>query len=160
MHRLIPYFYVLCKKSTEREKFSGKIASYLKLSFLSVEDLTKVKREIQPAVRKNKERDKSHEIYTRFGRPLLQFADPVVLAFDIETTKLPLKFPDSSVDQIMMISYMIDGQGYLVTNREIISQDIEDFEYTPRPEFPGPFTIFNEPDESGQVKFWSTCPTG
>lgn len=47
----------------------------------------------------------------------------------------------------MMISYMIDGQGYLITNREIISQDIEDFEYTPRPEFPGPFIIFNEPDE-------------
>lgn len=70
-----------------------------------------------------------------------------MLAFDIETTKLPLKFPDSSIDQIMMISYMIDGQGYLITNREIISQDIEDFEYTPRPEFPGPFIILNEPDE-------------
>ncbi len=36
--------------------------------------------------------------------------DMIVLAFDIETTKLPLKFPDSSTDQIMMISYMIDGQ--------------------------------------------------
>ena len=36
--------------------------------------------------------------------------EPVVLAYDIETTKLPLKFPDSSTDQIMMISYMIDGQ--------------------------------------------------
>jgi len=36
--------------------------------------------------------------------------EPVVLAFDIETTKLPLKFPDSSTDSIMMISYMIDGQ--------------------------------------------------
>ena len=35
--------------------------------------------------------------------------EPVVLAFDIETTKLPLKFPDSQTDQIMMISYMIDG---------------------------------------------------
>lgn len=33
-----------------------------------------------------------------------------MLAFDIETTKLPLKFPDSSMDQIIMISYMIDGQ--------------------------------------------------
>ena len=73
--------------------------------------------------------------------------DPVVLAFDIETTKLPLKFPDSSIDQIIMISYMIDGQGYLITNREIISQDIEDFEYTPRPEFQGPFIVFNEKDE-------------
>ena len=36
--------------------------------------------------------------------------EPVVLAYDIETTKLPLKFPDSSFDSIMMISYMIDGQ--------------------------------------------------
>lgn len=36
--------------------------------------------------------------------------DPVVLAFDIETTKLPLKFPDAQTDQIMMISYMIDAQ--------------------------------------------------
>ncbi|KAG7753385.1 hypothetical protein KL911_002778 [Ogataea haglerorum] len=77
----------------------------------------------------------------------LAFADPVVLAFDIETTKAPLKFPDSSVDQIMMISYMIDGEGYLITNREIISEDIEDFEYTPKPEYPGYFAIFNEPSE-------------
>ncbi|AET37355.1 DNA polymerase epsilon catalytic subunit Ecym_1099 [Eremothecium cymbalariae DBVPG len=75
------------------------------------------------------------------------FADPVVLAFDIETTKAPLKFPDSSIDQIMMISYMIDGEGFLITNREIISEDIEDFEYTPRPEYPGQFTVFNEADE-------------
>ena len=40
--------------------------------------------------------------------PSLQ--EPVVMAYDIETTKLPLKFPDSSIDVIMMISYMIDGQ--------------------------------------------------
>ncbi|GES67478.1 hypothetical protein SCEPF1_0005004900 [Saccharomyces cerevisiae] len=77
----------------------------------------------------------------------IAFADPVVMAFDIETTKPPLKFPDSAVDQIMMISYMIDGEGFLITNREIISEDIEDFEYTPKPEYPGFFTIFNENDE-------------
>lgn len=41
---------------------------------------------------------------------ILSLQDPVVLAFDIETTKLPLKFPDAETDQIMMISYMIDGQ--------------------------------------------------
>lgn len=74
-------------------------------------------------------------------------ADPVVMAFDIETTKLPLKFPDSKHDQVMMISYMIDGNGFLITNREIVSEDIEDFEYTPKPEFPGHFTIFNEANE-------------
>lgn len=37
-------------------------------------------------------------------------AEPVVMAFDIETTKAPLKFPDSATDQVMMISYMIDAQ--------------------------------------------------
>lgn len=37
-------------------------------------------------------------------------AEPVVMAFDIETTKAPLKFPDQQQDQVMMISYMIDGQ--------------------------------------------------
>lgn len=98
-------------------------------------------------------------------------AEPVVMAFDIETTKAPLKFPDQQTDQVMMISYMIDGQvrtgssfhpegnqgnfsplaatsqGFLITNREIVSADIEDFEYTPKPEYEGPFTIFNEADE-------------
>ncbi len=77
----------------------------------------------------------------------LQRAEPVVLAFDIETTKLPLKFPDAVIDQVMMISYMIDGQGFLITNREIVSEDIADFEYTPRQEYEGPFMVFNEPDE-------------
>lgn len=79
-------------------------------------------------------------------------ADPVVMAFDIETTKLPLKFPDAAVDQIMMMSYMIDGQGFLITNREIVSEDIADFEYTPKPEYPGPFMIFNEPDEKAVIE--------
>ncbi|KAK4057447.1 DNA polymerase epsilon catalytic subunit [Microbotryomycetes sp. JL221] len=79
-------------------------------------------------------------------------AEPVVMAFDIETTKAPLKFPDSQTDQVMMISYMIDGQGFLITNREIVSADIEDFEYTPKPEFEGPFTIFNEADEAATIR--------
>ncbi|XP_049530617.1 DNA polymerase epsilon catalytic subunit 1 [Anopheles darlingi] len=78
--------------------------------------------------------------------------EPVVLAFDIETTKLPLKFPDAQTDQIMMISYMIDGQGYLITNREIISNDVDDFEYTPKPEFEGNFIVFNEPNELGLLQ--------
>lgn len=79
-------------------------------------------------------------------------AEPVVLAFDIETTKAPLKFPDAAIDQVMMISYMIDGQGFLITNREIISEDIGDFDYTPKPEYPGPFMIFNEPDEKAVLE--------
>ena len=82
----------------------------------------------------------------------IQRADPVVLAYDIETTKLPLKFPDAVIDQIMMISYMIDGQGFLITNREIVSEDIADFEYTPKPEYEGPFLVFNEPDEKSVIE--------
>ncbi|BGP19454.1 hypothetical protein JCM10213_006274 [Rhodosporidiobolus nylandii] len=78
-------------------------------------------------------------------------AEPVVLAFDIETTKAPLKFPDQMTDQVMMISYMIDGQGFLITNREIVGADIEDFEYTPKPDYEGPFTIFNEADEPATI---------
>jgi DNA polymerase epsilon subunit 1 len=78
---------------------------------------------------------------------LVKRAEPVVMAYDIETTKQPLKFPDQQTDQIMMISYMIDGQGYLITNREIVSEDIDDFEYTPKEEYQGEFTVFNEPDE-------------
>lgn len=48
------------------------------------------------------------EIKRQFDR--VARADPVVFAFDIETTKLPLKFPDAAIDSVMMISYMIDGQ--------------------------------------------------
>lgn len=52
---------------------------------------------------------------------LLQRAEARICAFDIETTKLPLKFPDASYDSVMMISYMIDGQGYLIVNREVFT---------------------------------------
>ena len=49
----------------------------------------------------------------------------------------------------MMISYMLDGEGYLITNREVVSEDIEDFEFTPKPEYEGLFTVFNEANEEG-----------
>lgn len=51
----------------------------------------------------------------------LKRADPVVLAYDIETTKSPLKFPDATIDSIMMISYMIDGQVCTISKIHLIS---------------------------------------
>lgn len=78
---------------------------------------------------------------------LLEIPEVTVLAFDIETTKAKLKFPDSKVDQVMMISYMIGSEGFLIVNREIVAEDIESFEYTPKPEYPGMFTVFNVADE-------------
>ncbi|KAK1323653.1 DNA polymerase epsilon catalytic subunit A [Acorus calamus] len=85
---------------------------------------------------------------------LLQRADVHVCAFDIETTKLPLKFPDAEYDLIMMISYMVDGQGYLIINRECVGEDIEDLEYTPKPEFEGYFKVTNAKNEEELIILW------
>lgn len=75
-------------------------------------------------------------------------------AFDIETTKLPMCFPNAETDQVFMISYMLDRQGFLVVNREVVSKDIRSFEYTPKPDFQGPFTVFNEKNEFELLKRW------
>lgn len=56
-----------------------------------------------------KARDRDLPIITKRD-DIIEPIEPIVLAYDIETTKLPLKFPDANTDQIMMISYMIDGQ--------------------------------------------------
>lgn len=53
-----------------------------------------------------------------------------------------LKFPNADNDRIYMISYMTPGQGYLITNREIVSADVDDFEYTPLPKYPGTASYF------------------
>ena len=52
----------------------------------------------------------------------------------------------------MMISYMLDTDGYLIVNRNIVSEDIADFEYTPKPEYVGTFKVFNEPDEKSTLE--------
>lgn len=89
---------------------------------------------------------------------LVEKAEPRILAFDIECTKQPHKFPDASFDQVFMISYMFDGQGYLIINREVVTEDIEDFEYTPKPEYAGPFEVMNEPDEEATLRrFFEHC---
>jgi DNA polymerase epsilon subunit 1 len=90
-------------------------------------------------------------------KQMLDKADLRVLAFDIETTKAALKFPNADFDFIMMISYIIDGKGFLITNRSIVGDDVQDFEYSPKPEYDvGMFTVFNEPDEKALLdKFFS-----
>jgi DNA polymerase epsilon subunit 1 len=92
-------------------------------------------------------------------------ANPTFLAFDIECTKAPLKFPSADVDEIFMISYMVScsstgsggaggpgPQGYLICSRSVVSADVNDFEYTPKPNYPGPFHIFNEVDEKALLE--------
>lgn len=85
-------------------------------------------------------------------REMLELCEPRVLAFDIECEKSPLKFPNAENDRVFMISYMLANQGYLIINREVVSEDIEDFEYTPKPNFPGPFKVFNVTNEEELLK--------
>ena len=96
-------------------------------------------------------------------QPILSDADietkgnPTFLAFDIECAKAPLKFPSADVDEIYMISYMVSNgkgtpQGFLICSRSIVSEDVSDFEYTPKPTYPGPFHIFNETDEKNLIR--------
>ncbi|KAL3782437.1 hypothetical protein HJC23_006010 [Cyclotella cryptica] len=82
----------------------------------------------------------------------LKKANPKVLAFDIECTKAPLKFPDAEVDSIFMISYMVDGQGYLLLSRHVVGDDVANFEYTPKPKYPGPFVVMNELTEEALLR--------
>ena len=79
-------------------------------------------------------------------------ANPTYMAFDIECTKAPLKFPSADVDSIFMISYMVRGRGYLIVSRHVVSQRVHDFEYTPKPSYPGPFHIFNEETEEALLR--------
>ena len=83
---------------------------------------------------------------------MLTKPDLRVFAWDIETSKAPLKFPDSSIDPIIMISAMADGRGYLFVNREEVVKDIEDFDYAPKPDMEGHFTISNCEDEKSMLQ--------
>jgi DNA polymerase epsilon subunit 1 len=60
-----------------------------------------------------------------------------VMAFDIETSKKPLRFPDADKDQIMMISLMEKGGATLIVNRAFCGESIPPFRYEPplKPEF-------------------------
>ena len=85
-------------------------------------------------------------------KDMLELCEPRILAYDIECEKSPLKFPNAEVDRIYMISYMIAGQGYLIVNRDIVSKDIQELEYTPMAKFPGPFKVMNEKNEEALIR--------
>jgi hypothetical protein len=54
-----------------------------------------------------------------------------------EASSSPAAAESFSGLQVFMISYMIDKRGFLIVNREVVSEDIADFEYTPKAEFQG-----------------------
>ncbi|ELA42787.1 uncharacterized protein VICG_00102 [Vittaforma corneae ATCC 50505] len=77
----------------------------------------------------------------------IAYPDLRIFAFDIETTKPPLKFPNPESDQVMMISIMTDEFGELITNRQIVSEDIQVFEYHAKDDMRCMFRVSNEPSE-------------
>jgi len=79
----------------------------------------------------------------------ISYPDLRIMAFDIETTKPPLKFPSARSDSIMMISAMTDRFGELIINREYVSEDITEFEYEAKEDMRCTFQISNERDEEG-----------
>ncbi|VDK87417.1 unnamed protein product, partial [Onchocerca ochengi] len=199
-----------------KNHLSGLKRTYLKISFPSLSELLKFKKDITPILRRNQEREKQTTSYTNLlikhfgsrelqpdeggalekiidlrehdlpyqmrvcidievfvglwyrviGRDydrqpkiirhptLIDPPEPVILAYDIEVTKLPLKFPDSAFDEIMMISYMVNDNGFLIINRQIISTDVDNFEYTPKPEYKGIFRVINLPDEKAVIRYF------
>lgn len=80
-------------------------------------------------------------------RQRIAYPDLRILAFDIETTKPPLKFPNPETDQVMMVSIMTDDFGELITNRQIVSEDIQEFEYHAKDDMQCAFRVSNETSE-------------
>ncbi|KAK6090615.1 hypothetical protein P3W45_000338 [Vairimorpha bombi] len=87
------------------------------------------------------------EEYTIEKSDLIGMPEFRVFAFDIETMKKPLRFPDSRYDQIMMISIKTESSNILITNRSVVSEDIGTFEYSPKDDMQSIFTIFNMKNE-------------
>ena len=68
---------------------------------------------------KNVKKDKGQR-----GMPELK-----ILAYDIETAKDPLKFPDPQKDEVMMISLMYEGEAFLIVNCGFCGDKVRQFDY-------------------------------
>ncbi|EZG43301.1 DNA polymerase [Gregarina niphandrodes] len=73
-----------------------------------------------------------------------------ILAWDIETHKAPLKFPQAEIDPVMSISYYTNQGGYLLVNRQHFSRDIADFTF----QFKSEFKVYNFDEEKTLLKFF------
>jgi len=49
---------------------------------------------------------------------------------------------------------MLDNKGYLLVNRQVVADDVPDFEYTPKKAFPGHFEVLNLKDEAATIRFF------
>lgn len=79
-----------------------------------------------------------------------------ILAWDIETHKDPLKFPDAERDAVMCISYQTESGGFLLVNREYFSSSIRNFRYSPTStgEYAASFKCYNFWNEKSMLEFF------
>lgn len=66
--------------------------------------------------------------FARNGDPPLNSRHPVRFSSGILRSSVPpnrVMYPRRPRSKVFMISYMVDGQGYLIISREVVSEDIE-----------------------------------
>lgn len=94
------------------------------------------------------------DVYVIEKSDKIVFPDLRILAFDIETSKKPLQFPNAECDEVMMISIKTEAHGELIVNRRLVSKDVRGFEYSPKEDMQCVFSVENEDDEEGvMVRF-------
>ncbi|KMU79066.1 DNA polymerase epsilon catalytic subunit A [Coccidioides immitis RMSCC 3703] len=174
-----PYFLIAAKRGYEmeveewcRRKFEGLVKStkqlekedlqmpnhllgnkrkFLQLSFANVNDLLAVRKVILPIAEKNKKNVNAMDTYAEIASASAGFDMSMTKC---RQTKMHISSSEFIVDirEYDVIHVRDRWIGYLITNREIVSEDISNFEYTPKPEYQGPFTIFNEPSEKSTIE--------
>jgi DNA polymerase epsilon subunit 1 len=91
------------------------------------------------------------EKFTANDKDLQQPMRPKVLVFDIEYyVKDSLKLPTTHLDSILMISYIIDGRSYCLTNQDRLGGNVDSLH---KLETNGPpITIWNVADEVAVIQ--------
>ncbi|MED6155492.1 DNA polymerase epsilon catalytic subunit A, variant 2 [Stylosanthes scabra] len=146
-----------------KNHLSGLRKSYLKLSFDTVQQLMTVKSDLMHVVERNQAKSDAAEAYEfilterREQKPqdfidcitdLREYDVPYHVRFAIDNATMTLRFtcdPD-----------IRSGQWYdvCVSSTGCVGDDIENLEYTPKPEFEGSFTVKNVPNEFELLKEW------
>lgn len=95
--------------------------SYIKLSFNTVDDLMKVKREISPAVRKNREREQSNDTYTSMLSRYRQTANPITFQ-----SGLPSYFQFNIIGRHLLSYSALSGGNVTSADEDGMSKSISD----------------------------------
>ncbi|KAL6122897.1 DNA polymerase [Nucleospora cyclopteri] len=147
------------RKNRNAEVFEDKLVELESFGFITGIYETDIPYEIQTAVELKITCGTWHKVsyngtdYEIYKTPEnVEYPKPRIFAFDIETSKDPLKFPKPEKDKVMMISIMNEQKGHLIINREIVSESIEKFSYSPKPEIEADFEVHNESDEKSLLE--------